>query len=352
VCFVLFIVCLYICVCECLLQNNNHKTKHKNNTTSKHHPRVRGPLQECRLIRSGASGLLYYCAPLVCVSEVIELLAVWRYNKPKTNKKSEVHCVGCNNGGGGGNFSKVKQLVAPVGIGNDRPCPPHQDTTDLHEAIPRQRQSSTYSPLSPSTTCGQTSPEALGCPLVTPSELTQVIDLLALFAGVVSTPPVVVSTWSTLLGTPSSTEGVFMVPQVRTVPAPTQRLNHALGGPASPSRNTSVVVPVTTHLAKSSGHGLGANKSPSTQGAKGEEPMEIDDNDLEHLSYGLELDEFDDDLTHSTMVRDNHDLVSEGDRMQEDFFPTKKLKKRPPRPSRSTPSQKDRRKTVVTKHAI
>ena len=32
VCFVLFIVCLYICVCECLLQNNNHKTKHKNNT--------------------------------------------------------------------------------------------------------------------------------------------------------------------------------------------------------------------------------------------------------------------------------------------------------------------------------
>jgi len=35
-------------------------------------------------IRSGASGLPYYCAPLVCVSdsEVIELLAVWRYNKP------------------------------------------------------------------------------------------------------------------------------------------------------------------------------------------------------------------------------------------------------------------------------
>ena len=30
--FVLLIVCLYICVCECLLYNNNHKTKHKNNT--------------------------------------------------------------------------------------------------------------------------------------------------------------------------------------------------------------------------------------------------------------------------------------------------------------------------------
>ena len=35
-CFVLFIVCLYICVSECSLrlQNNNHKTKHKNNTNS------------------------------------------------------------------------------------------------------------------------------------------------------------------------------------------------------------------------------------------------------------------------------------------------------------------------------
>jgi len=47
---------------------------------------VRGPLRERRSIRSGASGLPYYCAPLVCVSDVIELLAVWRYNKPKTQK--------------------------------------------------------------------------------------------------------------------------------------------------------------------------------------------------------------------------------------------------------------------------
>ena len=37
--------------------------------------------------RPGASGLPYYCAPLVCVSDVIELLAVWRHNKPKTKKK-------------------------------------------------------------------------------------------------------------------------------------------------------------------------------------------------------------------------------------------------------------------------
>ena len=53
VCFVLLIVCLYICVCECLLQDNNN------------------------------------CAQLVCISVVIGLLAVWRHNKPKTkNQKS------------------------------------------------------------------------------------------------------------------------------------------------------------------------------------------------------------------------------------------------------------------------
>jgi len=48
---------------------------------------IQSPLRECRSIRSGASGLPYYCAPLVCVSEVIEVLAVWRHNKPKTKKK-------------------------------------------------------------------------------------------------------------------------------------------------------------------------------------------------------------------------------------------------------------------------
>jgi len=82
VCFVCFIVCLYICVCECLLQHSNHKIKHKNITTSNPQAYVRGPLRECRSIRSGASGLPYYCALLVCISVVIELLAVWRYNKP------------------------------------------------------------------------------------------------------------------------------------------------------------------------------------------------------------------------------------------------------------------------------
>jgi len=58
--------------------------------------------------------------------------------------------------------------------------------------------------------------------------------------------------------------------------------------------------------------------SPSPEGAKGKESMEIDDNDLGHLSYGLEQDDIDDDLPHSTLVRDDNDLVSEGEGMQED----------------------------------
>jgi len=83
----LTILMLNICVCECLLPNNNHKTKHKDNNTSKKHSHVRGPLRECCSIRSGASGLPYYCAPLVCISVVIELLAVWCHNKPKNKNK-------------------------------------------------------------------------------------------------------------------------------------------------------------------------------------------------------------------------------------------------------------------------
>ena len=43
----------------------------------------KGPLRECRSIRLGAYGLPEYCAPLVCVPDVIRLLAVWRHNKPK-----------------------------------------------------------------------------------------------------------------------------------------------------------------------------------------------------------------------------------------------------------------------------
>jgi len=208
--------------------------------------------------------------------------------------------------------------VAPVEIANDGSWPPHQDTTDLDGAIPRQRLGSAYSPLPPSTGCGQDSPEPLACPLVAPSELTQMTDLLALFAGVVSTTPVV-STWPTLLTTPSAEEGVFVVPPVGAGPAPTQRHSNALRGPATPSRHLSVVGPVTTPLAKSSGHGLSGNKPTSPQGAKGKEALEIDDNELGHLQHCLELDNVGDDLLHSRFVLTDHDLALEGDGMQEDW---------------------------------
>jgi len=54
---------------------------------------IQSLLRECRSIRSGASGLPYYCAPLVCVSEVIELLAVWWHNKPKSKKNMTEVCT-------------------------------------------------------------------------------------------------------------------------------------------------------------------------------------------------------------------------------------------------------------------
>jgi hypothetical protein len=59
---------------------------------SKQHSCVRGPLRECRSIHSGASGLPYYCKPLVCISAVIGLLAVCRHNKPK-NKNQKTSSV-------------------------------------------------------------------------------------------------------------------------------------------------------------------------------------------------------------------------------------------------------------------
>jgi len=36
-----------------------------------------------------------HCTPLVCISAVIELLAVWRHNKPKTKKKFRVSQMMC-----------------------------------------------------------------------------------------------------------------------------------------------------------------------------------------------------------------------------------------------------------------
>jgi len=156
--------------------------------------------------------------------------------------------------------------TAPVEIANDRPWHPHQDTTYLDGAILRQRLSRACSSLLPSPSCHQASPEPLACPLVAPSELTQVTDLLALFAGVVSTTPVVVSTWPTLLTTTSPEEGVVVTPRVGTVPTPTQGLDHAIGGPADSASHMSVTSSVTTPLVKSSGHGIGGNKSLSPQG--------------------------------------------------------------------------------------
>jgi len=50
---------------------------------------TQSPLRECRSIRSGASRLPYYCAPLVCVPAVLGLLAVWQNNKPKTKNQNK-----------------------------------------------------------------------------------------------------------------------------------------------------------------------------------------------------------------------------------------------------------------------
>ena len=70
-CVVLYFLFVYTCVCVFL--------------------HIQCPLQECRSIRSGTSGLPYYCAPLVCVSAVVQLLAVWRHNKSKTKENFHVN---------------------------------------------------------------------------------------------------------------------------------------------------------------------------------------------------------------------------------------------------------------------
>ena len=85
--------------------------------------------------------------------------------------------------------------------------------------------------------------------------------------------------------------------------------------------------------------------------------MEIDDNDLGHLSYSLELDDIDDELPHSTIVRDDHDLVSEGDWMQEELQHSpaieEKEKRRKKRGQRwPPPTQAARKKAVTDKYAV
>jgi len=51
---------------------------------------VRSQCENERTNSGGASGLPYYCAPLLCISAVIGLLAVWRHNKPKSKTRGIV----------------------------------------------------------------------------------------------------------------------------------------------------------------------------------------------------------------------------------------------------------------------
>ena len=53
---------------------------------------IQSQLRKCRStrIRPGACNLPYYCASLVCVPAVFGLLAVWRYNRPKTKNQNNV----------------------------------------------------------------------------------------------------------------------------------------------------------------------------------------------------------------------------------------------------------------------
>jgi len=53
----------------------------------KQHSYIQDPLRECRSIRSGASGLPYYCASLVRVSDVIDSLAVGGITNQEPQKK-------------------------------------------------------------------------------------------------------------------------------------------------------------------------------------------------------------------------------------------------------------------------
>ena len=105
--------------------------------------------------------------------------------------------------------------------------------------------------------------------------------------GVVSTTPLVVSTWPTPLTTLSSEEGVSVVLQVGAVPAPTQRLSHALGGPAAPSRHIAGVSSVTAPVAWPSGQGMSGTTTLSAQGDTGKDVMEIDEKHIENLADGL-----------------------------------------------------------------
>ena len=80
--------------------------------------------------------------------------------------------------------------------------------TEHSTAIVPELSQSPYSPLSLWTPCGQDSPQTLAHPVVAPSEMIQVTDLLALFAGVTSTTPVAAQTMSTPRTTSFSVPGL------------------------------------------------------------------------------------------------------------------------------------------------
>ena len=69
-------------------QTYKYTTSKQHSSNTQLHSCVQGPLREktkkqseCCSIRPGAFGLPYYCTPPVCVSDVIEVLAVWQHNK-------------------------------------------------------------------------------------------------------------------------------------------------------------------------------------------------------------------------------------------------------------------------------
>jgi len=56
-------------------------------------PRSQGPLRECCSILPGAFGLPYQYIQLVCVSDALGGLAVWRYNNNhKTKHENNINC--------------------------------------------------------------------------------------------------------------------------------------------------------------------------------------------------------------------------------------------------------------------
>jgi len=102
----------------------------------------------------GASGLPYYCAPLVCVPDIIGGLTVWRHNKPKTKNDSEleikfqcrlVHHVKTHENCFHGTFR--------LAILNPQPLQPAQSVPLLQEAAACKRQRQLFAPFFPPVVC-------------------------------------------------------------------------------------------------------------------------------------------------------------------------------------------------------